>query len=197
MSEVRTISPWWGLLVLPLGVVGGWAVGKFSDPKPRTVEVATGWGGPPVRVSVTSASEHPGTREQPAPNAPGKPGEFSAWTTFDQAISESARNGKPILLDFNAEWCPPCQALKQSVFEDASYSNTVQTAVIPVSIVDRSREDGQNPPQIDELQSRFRVEAFPTLVVFHPKSGKMEQTRGFGGAELTTEWIVQAAKKVR
>lgn len=173
MSETRTISPIWVLLLVPVGLVGGWAVGKFSDPGKAPVEAAS--------MQAT---------------APGQ-GSFSSWTSLAAAMTESERTGKPILLDFNAEWCPPCQAMKQSVFEDPAHSNAVQRAVIPVSIVDRVREDGRNAPEVEQLQERYGVQAFPTLVVFHPKSGKQVSTRGFGGPDLTEQWIVEAAKQVR
>ena len=65
--------------------------------------------------------------------------------------------------------------------------------MIPVSIVDRTRENGENPADIEDLQRRYDVDAFPTLIVFSPRSGKTEKTRGFGGPERTVAWILQAA----
>ena len=38
MAETRTFSLWAALLVVPIGLVGGWAVGKFSDPKPPAAD---------------------------------------------------------------------------------------------------------------------------------------------------------------
>ena len=123
--------------------------------------------------------------------------EYSQWTSLSTAIEESRRNGKPILLDFNADWCPPCQAMKRQVFEDGEGAQVVQTAVIPVSIVDRVREEGRNPDEISELQRRYDIDAFPTLVVFSPTTGRMMKSRGFGGAEATVQWIAQAAQSVK
>jgi len=69
--------------------------------------------------------------------------------------------------------------------------------VIPVSVVDRAREDGQNPPAIEDLQRRYQVDAFPTLVVFSPENGRVRRTKGDGDAQATVAWIREAARSVR
>ena len=127
----------------------------------------------------------------------GDPPELSQWTTMSGAIEESQRNGKPVFVDFSADWCSPCQALRREVFENGSRAAALQSAVIPVSNVDQRRETGSNPPVIDELQGRYQVEAFPTLVVFSPATGRVMTTRGFRGADATMAWITEAAKAVR
>jgi thiol:disulfide interchange protein DsbD len=123
--------------------------------------------------------------------------ERSSWTTMDGALAESRRNGKPVFIDFSADWCGPCQALRREVFEDGSRAATLENAVIPVSIVDQRRETGSNPPEIEALQDRYQVQAFPTLVVFSPATGRVMTTRGFRDGDATLAWITQAAKAVR
>lgn len=195
MSEPRSVSPWWALLLLPVGLIAGLGLGQIQPPAREivTADVPT--------ADVPTPNPHAGEdrarihMENQVSAAEGT--EVSHWTTFDDAVAESGRTGKPILLDFNAEWCGPCQALKRSVFDDATNGVAVQTAVIPVSITDRRREDGDNPPQTESLQTRYGIEAFPTLIVFSPRTGRTERVRGFGGPERTTSWILDAAQRVR
>jgi thiol:disulfide interchange protein len=218
----RGPSRWWSLLLLPAGLLIGWVVGQMPGPKPRAPNVAARQGGIEVSApagaraaavstpaesrravaqthggvtEVQSFDRTPAEAEKPAEET--QRAEVSHWTTLENATAESQRNGKPVLLDFNAEWCGPCRRLKQQVFDDWARGQAVQSAVIPVSVVDRVREDGSNPPEIENLQQRFQVDAFPTLVVFSPRSGRSMRTQGFGGAEGTLAWITEAAKAVR
>jgi len=164
--------------------------------------------GPPAEVAATPVAAarpeapEPVTRvvEVPQPEAPQPAAAaeiFSDWTSYSNAVAESERTGKPILIDFNAEWCPPCQRMKREAFEDRAHFDTIRKAVIPVSIVDRQREQGRNPREIDELQERFGIDAFPTLVVLSPRTGRAQKTVGYGGSDYVTWWITDAARQVR
>lgn len=190
---------WW-LLVLPLFLAAGWLVGQAPTPAPRP---DTRGGrraypaslAPPIVADSRSAAIPEAAPEPGAASAPS--GEPSQWTTLDDAVAESKRTGKPVMIDFSADWCGPCQALRREVFEDASLGREVEMAVIPVSIVDRRREEGSNPADIDELQQRYDLRGFPTLVVFSPATGRTEKAVGFGGPGRTVEWITGAARSVR
>src|SRR5262245_28648321 len=211
-------AAWLLLPVLALPI--GWWVGNLPTPEPATTSATTAPAAPTAPTATAPSSDGPPASatapqvrimEAPAPEPaeprpaspsaarPGEPApvELSSWTTMEGALEESKRNGKPVFIDFSAEWCRPCQRLKHEVFEDGARAATLQGAVIPVSIVDQRRESGSNPPEIEELQQRYRVEAFPTLVVFSPATGRMVTTRGFGNADATLDWITQAAKYVR
>jgi len=120
-----------------------------------------------------------------------------AWTPPADAERQSLAAHKPILYEFNAAWCGPCQELRREVLSDETKARAISAQVVPVSVVDRQREDGHNPPDVEALQERFKIEAFPTLVVLSPATGKFEKYEGYAGAQETVDWIAHSVASVR
>lgn len=75
--------------------------------------------------------------------------------TFDQDVLQSSHN-LPVLVDFWAEWCPPCVVvaplLEQVVNERAG---EVVLAKLEV-------DEGENM----KLAGRYQVRGFPTIILF-------------------------------
>lgn len=120
-----------------------------------------------------------------------------AWVAIADAEAAAKQTGKPVMYDFSAAWCAPCNMLKQQVFENPVLAKELSDTVVPVKVIDRVQEEGRNPADIAELQQRFAVDGFPTLVVIDPASGRKVQAVGFMGAEETIAWAKQAANTVR
>ncbi len=128
---------------------------------------------------------------------PPKKADKMSWVPHDQAHFEANRSGRPILYDFSADWCAPCQQMNAGVFADAKLARSVESAVVPVHVLDRVQEDGHNPAWIDSLQKQWRVDGFPTLVVYSPKTGRSRMSTGYGGPDRTVRWIAQSAYAVQ
>ena len=72
-------------------------------------------------------------------------------TNFEKLVID---NDRPVLVAFTADWCSPCQKMKQEL-QDFTASISRRTTVGMVDI--------DNSPQ---LVKRYGVSAIPTLIVF-------------------------------
>ena len=113
--------------------------------------------------------------------------------TEAQAVARSA--GKPVLYDFTAAWCGPCHELDAEGWGDPQIASFVNQSYLPARIVDREREDGKNPPAIEELEQRYSVNAFPTLVVAAPDGRLIAKLQGYGGREKVFQFLKDSSRK--
>lgn len=110
-----------------------------------------------------------------------------------EAVARSA--GKPVLYDFTAAWCGPCHRLDKEGWGDPQIASLVNQSYLPARVVDREREDGKNPPAIDELERRYSVNAFPTLVVAAPDGRLIAKLQGYGGREQLIQFLQESSRK--
>lgn len=85
-------------------------------------------------------------------------------TVTDANFEQDVLNaGKPVLVDFWAEWCGPCRALTPILEEvAASYGEKVTIAKI-------------NVDENTQIPSKYGVMSIPTLILF--KNGQVEATK--------------------
>ncbi len=129
--------------------------------------------------------------------SPHAGGDLVHWVPFEDAEVLAVSQGKPVLYDFTADWCPPCQAMKREVFADPQRAQVIERLFVPVRVLDRAREEGRNAPVVDSLQRAFGVQAFPTLVVRVPGATRFEKTDGYLGTMGTLQWMTRAAAMAR
>lgn len=90
------------------------------------------------------------------------------WRTdVDAALAEARRDGRLVLVDFTADWCPPCIAMKHDVWPDAGIAGRVSEGYVPV-LIDTDADPATT--------ARYGVEGIPTVLILD--AGGAEIRRG-------------------
>jgi len=109
---------------------------------------------------------------QPATAAP--PPRIKWEKSFDEALKRASKAGKPVVVDFWAEWCTWCERLEQNTYADPT---VVQKALDFVAV--RVNTEGSRK-EID-VAVRYHVASLPTIVFLSPEGRQLGRVNGFQG----------------
>ncbi len=94
----------------------------------------------------------------------------------------SDANAEPVLLDFHAEWCGPCQKMRRAV-------DQLSRQGYPIKSIDID----QSP----ELATRYRVQSVPTFIVVDGSGRVLDRTAGLQPAADLARFYRAAALKAQ
>jgi thiol:disulfide interchange protein len=126
---------------------------------------------------------------------PGKRKTLVSWIAADMAATAARAESRPILYDFTAAWCAPCHVLDREGWNNREIAALVNERFVAARIVDRQREEGKNTPAIAELQRRYGVEGFPTLVVASADGREIGKLTGWRGRETLAKFLRESRLK--
>ena len=110
---------------------------------------------------------------------------------LDSALRRAQGERKQVFVDVWTEWCGPCQYLQKSIFP-TSEASAALAKVVPASLMVQSK-DGKDLPGGRAILEKFRVNAFPTLLLLDANGKELRRKVGIfrSGQELAA-WIAGA-----
>jgi thiol:disulfide interchange protein DsbD len=108
----------------------------------------------------------------PAPQATGL-----AWQEFSaEAYDANRRSGRPLVMQFTADWCLPCQEMKEQTFSDDGVVRASEG--IDLLSVDMTAINDF----VDRVMKSFKVQSAPATIFFDSSGKEVTRRAGFIGA---------------
>lgn len=117
-------------------------------------------------------------------------------TSYDEALAESTRSGKPVLALFTgSDWCPHCRTLEERVLATPAFSQWSEQHVVLLMI---DLPELGITPEVRSERSRicikYGVRTFPTVLVLDSFGEKVAEEKGYRGLSAAS-WIKRVAAK--
>jgi thiol:disulfide interchange protein DsbD len=94
------------------------------------------------------------------------------------ALSRAHKEGKPVMIDFYADWCRSCKILEKKIHHNAA----IQSALAAFIVI--KADISENNEKTTALSQRFNVIAPPTFIFIDTEGKSLEQFRFVGEISL-------------
>jgi|GEM_PF-5592502 len=134
--------------------------------------------GAAVVITIINRKAQAPTEQQRALAAQG-------WeTSFEQAAQRSVAEGKPILVDFTADWCPPCQYMKYQIFTLDRVMQARADRFISLRADITSRSSPGMP-----MAMQYEIQATPTLLILDAQGRELARQVGALDESSLLKWF--------
>jgi thiol-disulfide isomerase/thioredoxin len=114
------------------------------------------------------------------------------WVPISDSIARAKATSKLLMYDFTADWCAPCHRMAEDVFADPAAARWIDEHFVAVQVLERREATEAESEAVNELQQRYKVTGFPTLVVVGTDGLGPHQSVGFSDAQTTRRFLEAA-----
>lgn len=111
-------------------------------------------------------------------------------SSWDMAVEAAKTSGRPILIDFTAEWCPPCQVMISRVFPDPSVVDAFKSHFVLLQ-ADVTGNDSPGVP----LATKYKIESIPTFLIVDTQGKILATQVGQTSADQFAQWLKDNANR--
>lgn len=109
--------------------------------------------------------------------------ELNWAATYKDALKKSKKENKPVLIYFTgSDWCGPCKILDRDLFHTDKFKALADKDLVLLEVDIPRRKDIISADKMSEnlyLQSKYKVNAFPTLMMVNHRGRKIAEKKGY------------------
>ncbi|MBW2617984.1 MAG: thioredoxin family protein [Deltaproteobacteria bacterium] len=155
----ETAWPW----LMALAAMGGGILAFLSGKAIRTwlrTTLSLAWL-IPVLFFVLTSTTAPATSED--------------WTLYSpKALAAAEEEGKPVILDFYADWCAPCRIIKKNLADPEVVALSRKLVTLKVDLTTGGS------PEAKTLVRRYQIQGLPSLIFLSPDGQEAKDLRIVG-----------------
>ncbi len=112
-----------------------------------------------------------------------------AWRVndYDAVMAEAAAAGKPVLIDFYADWCAVCVELDHKVWNQPEVIRASR-AYIPLKL-----DFTRSTPELEALRKRYGVGGLPSVIILGPDGVERDRFSSFREPQDVAAWLRENA----
>lgn len=108
------------------------------------------------------------------PPAPAASTALAPWATYSPAsLASASAAGKPIIIDFTADWCVNCKEIEHDVFENAAVAPGLAANFTTL----RSDLTKWSSPGPAALEKKYGIASLPTIILLKPDGTEIKTLR--------------------
>ena len=151
-----------------------------SEPPAEVTDDGGAAGAEPAHETTDDAGA--AATESPAEKSEAKPIE---WLGYDEGMKLAAAEGRPVMIDLYADWCPPCKMLDEQTWPDPEVQKLAGEFVCIKVNVDENGEVG----------AKYEASSIPLIVFLKSDGAKIDSLVGFREAAAMAEAMQAALDK--
>lgn len=113
-------------------------------------------------------------------------GESIKWYNYEKGMDASVSLKKPAIIDFYADWCPPCLEMENNTYPDPRVVSEMEDFIL-IKVNSDIRVD---------LTKKYYVEYFPTQVFLNKEGIEISRHIGYLGPEDMVRTIQESRGKM-